>query len=201
VSAAALPNSLTLLRLGLSPLLGYLVAVDRRQAFCLLAGALLLTDALDGFLARALAVASDFGRRLDTYADWVFYPFFGLGGLCLLRGFFSAHRLLTGALLVLLVAPPLLGLARWRRILPLHLTTARLQGVIFGVFLLAGLWLRPSLALAYLLLAVALVRTVEESAVIFLLGGPEEAGVRSLAELLRRRRPTRPMPPMPPPLT
>jgi phosphatidylglycerophosphate synthase len=185
---AALPNSLTLLRLGASPLLPWLAFADRRPAFNVLATGLLLTDVLDGWLARALGVASDLGRNLDTAADWVFYPCFGLGALVALRGFFGAHRLLAAALAVLLVLPSLFGLAWRRRVLPLHLLSARVLGFCFGLFLLTGLWLAPRIELAFVVLAAAAVRDAEECAVVVLIEDAGDHGVRTLGELLRRRR-------------
>lgn len=187
-SLALLPDALSLLRLGLSPVLVPLGLGGQRYSFAALATALLATDVLDGFLARALGVTSERGRRLDTYGDWALYPALGLGSAVLLWGFFRSRPLLTVALAVALVVPPVVGLLRCRSIVPLHLTTARLEGVVFGLFLLTALWFEPSVGLAVLLLVTATVRAIEECAVVALLDGPQDTDVRSLLELLRRRR-------------
>jgi phosphatidylglycerophosphate synthase len=54
-----------------------------RGWFVALVGVALATDALDGFLARRLKAFSDFGRKLDSVADYLTL-FVGLAGLALL---------------------------------------------------------------------------------------------------------------------
>lgn len=185
---ALLPDALSLARLGLSPLLLLIGLAGRRLPFAVLAAALLATDVLDGWLARTLGVESERGRRLDTYADWALYPALGLGSTVLLWDFFRSRPLLTAALALVLAVPPAAGFVRCRSIVPLHLTSARVEGLTFGLFVLSALWFEPRIELALTLLATAAVRAVEECAVLALLEGSEDTGVRSLRELRRRRR-------------
>lgn len=67
-----IPNLLSFGRLGLAPVM---VAVawltGSRPGFLVVLGIALLTDALDGFLARRWGVESDLGRRLDSWGDYV----------------------------------------------------------------------------------------------------------------------------------
>jgi cardiolipin synthase len=64
-----LPNGLTLLRIALTPAVGYfLFRNDARAALPLLAAAA-LTDAADGWLARRLGATSPSGAYLDPLAD------------------------------------------------------------------------------------------------------------------------------------
>lgn len=66
---AQLPNLLSLVRVGLTPLaVALILAGDDRRALwvCLLAG---ITDFADGFAARALGATSRFGALLDPLAD------------------------------------------------------------------------------------------------------------------------------------
>src|SRR5438067_5205905 len=57
--------------------------VGSRMAFSILIAASLATDALDGFLARRLNAFSDFGRKLDSAADYLTMVT-GLAGIALL---------------------------------------------------------------------------------------------------------------------
>src|SRR6266536_119771 len=65
-----LPNLLSVCRLGAVPPLLYLAWTGRPRIFlaCLIAS--LISDFLDGLLARALNQVTDLGTRLDSWADF-----------------------------------------------------------------------------------------------------------------------------------
>ena len=82
-----------------------------------------LTDALDGWLARKTGTASDFGARLDSIADLLFFAVL----------FFRISPLLWRELLVRLAAFAVAAI-RYRRFATLHTWLNKLTGV--GIFLL-----------------------------------------------------------------
>ncbi len=107
-----LPNWLSLTRLALTPLLLVPALHGDRAGFLVLGLLLVLTDVLDGFLARAWRVSSPWGRVLDSIADFVFHvTFYCLAlylmwadarpylGWMLLPGVWFALALPTGRLL------------------------------------------------------------------------------------------------------
>jgi phosphatidylglycerophosphate synthase len=67
------PNLVTLSRLIFVPLLLALAYVGAASAFLALLCISLATDIVDGKLARRLGQASEFGARLDSWADFVTY--------------------------------------------------------------------------------------------------------------------------------
>ena len=75
-----LPNSITLLRLGAAPFLLWASWQSKPKLFLWLFGLALLTDLLDGLTARWLRQQSEFGGRLDSWADltiWLSLPLCG----------------------------------------------------------------------------------------------------------------------------
>ena len=77
-----LPNGLSFLRLALAPLVLVLflnLPADpiTGTAFALFLGAMLVTDALDGWLARRRKICTRLGRMLDPLADLAFLTFLG----------------------------------------------------------------------------------------------------------------------------
>ncbi len=82
-----IPNTLTIIRLAGIPVLLLLAASSQPVAVFLLGVCLVLTDWLDGFLARALHQQTPLGAKLDTIADtclglslvacvaWLDFPF------------------------------------------------------------------------------------------------------------------------------
>src|SRR5829696_9217641 len=77
------PNLLSGTRIALMPAVLLTAMGGSRMWFLILVGASLATDALDGFLARRLNAFSDFGRKLDSAADYL-TMITGLAGIALL---------------------------------------------------------------------------------------------------------------------
>jgi phosphatidylglycerophosphate synthase len=77
------PNLLTALRIALMPAVLAAAVLGSKPWFVALIAASLSTDALDGFLARRLNAFSEFGRKLDSAADYV-TMLTGLAGIALL---------------------------------------------------------------------------------------------------------------------
>jgi phosphatidylglycerophosphate synthase len=77
------PNLLSGLRIALMPAVLLAAIAGSRLWFVVLVAASLLTDALDGFLARKLNAFSDFGRKLDSAADYL-TMMTGLAGIAIL---------------------------------------------------------------------------------------------------------------------
>ncbi|MDC1144981.1 CDP-alcohol phosphatidyltransferase family protein, partial [Porticoccaceae bacterium] len=63
----SIPNILSFLRLGLVPVLIGLALVQAGQLFLWVLAVSLLSDVLDGFLARKLNQVSELGAKLDSW--------------------------------------------------------------------------------------------------------------------------------------
>lgn len=133
-----LPNAVTLLRLAGAPLLVALAAgTGSRTWFAGVFGGLLLTDALDGFLARRLQAVSDLGRRLDSYADYAII-LSTVAGLCMLWPVEMRREWVWFAVgLGTCFASTLYQLARWRTIPGFHTRFAKALAIVFPVTLVA----------------------------------------------------------------
>jgi phosphatidylglycerophosphate synthase len=77
------PNVLTGTRIALMPEVVLVAMAGWRGWFLALMGVALVTDVLDGYLARKLNAGSEFGRKLDSIADYLAL-FSGLAGIALL---------------------------------------------------------------------------------------------------------------------
>ena len=82
-SKSSLPNLLSAARILLMPTALMAAVADSKTWFVVLLAVALLTDALDGFLARRLHAETDFGRKLDSAADYLTL-LLGLAGIALL---------------------------------------------------------------------------------------------------------------------
>lgn len=159
-------NQITALRLLLIPALWLLALRDQPRlvgAGLLLA---LLTDVLDGWLARRLRQASAFGAAFDSLADKAI-TFSAVGWLTLLRPeLFREHPGWIIVAAVSFASSLLIGWIKWGRPAPLHLYSARLGGFFQALFtlhaLLADAYSPRLLALA---LGVGVLAALEECAV------------------------------------
>src|SRR5262247_435141 len=106
------PNLLSGLRLALVPALLALAWTDHPTAFLWLFAFSLSTDLVDGYLARRWKAGSELGAKLDSWGDLATYAVFAL------------------------VAPTLIGLAKFRRLTSYHTYAAKAVAIVMGVGLL-----------------------------------------------------------------
>lgn len=121
-----------------------------------------LTDVLDGWLARKTGTASQFGARLDSIADLLFY------GVLLFRLFPVLWQTLPAAMWYVVAVIVLVRLAayvaaavRYRQFASLHTWLNKLTGV--GVFLLPYVFvLSTGIVYSWVVCVLALAAAVEE---------------------------------------
>lgn len=124
-----------------------------------------LTDALDGWLARKTGTASEFGARLDSMADLMFY------GVMLLRLFPALRQTLPVAIGYIVAAILLIRLAayavaaiKYHRFASVHTWLNKLTGIC--VFLLPYVLVRTTgIRYSWAVCALALAASVEELAI------------------------------------
>jgi cardiolipin synthase len=167
---AALPNLLSAGRLAAAPLLVGVAALGSRAGFVALFGAALLTDALDGFLARRWHAESELGRKLDSWADYATLAACAIG-LWLLWPEVAGREWpwfvagLGGCLGIVIV-----GLLCWRKVPGYHTWLAKALAVglpVTLVPLLAGWSAIPF----HVLIVLQILSAVEELAIACILPG------------------------------
>jgi len=167
-----LPNLLSLLRIVvLTPaMVAVACAGGSRTWFLAFFGVALVTDALDGFLARRLKAQSDLGRRLDSWGDYLMTAAAAVGVWRLWPEVVHREWPWFVAVLVGCFAIVTYGLVRWRRVLGYHTWLAKLMAVLLPVslvVLLAG-WSAVPFHVAVVLQALC---ALEEQVIAFLLPG------------------------------
>ncbi|PTY00640.1 CDP-alcohol phosphatidyltransferase family protein [Opitutus sp. ER46] len=130
-----LPNLVSGVRIALMPGVLMSALAGSRPWFVALLGVSLATDALDGFLARRLNAYSDFGRKLDSAADYVTL-LTGVAGIALLWPDIMRRELpwvlagLSGFFAVLVF-----GFARFGRPLGYHTWATKILAVATAISL------------------------------------------------------------------
>jgi len=184
--AMNLPNTITLLRLLATPLLVWLAWHEREQGFLWLLFACLISDVLDGFLARHLQLQSELGSRLDSWADAAIYLSMPLCAWWLWPDLIRAELLWVLAVVASVALPALAGLIKFGQTTSYHTWSAKLAalGVASGALLM---FVGGPVWLFRLATPLAVLAALEEIAITCLLR-ETHSNIPSLWHLLRRQR-------------
>ena len=166
-----IPNGLSLLRLGLAPVLLLLAWLGQADAFLAVLITAFATDAADGFLARRLGVASERGAWLDSRADLVTWCAL-VPSVWLLRPDFVEAELGWISLAATgLVAACVVAFVKFGRLPSYHTWGAKLAAITLAGALIAVLAGAPAWPLQ-LATGIAFLSQVEEIAISFVLERP-----------------------------
>jgi len=131
--ALNIPNLLSILRILIAPLLLAAAAADLPDIFLFLFILSLLSDALDGFLARRLNQVSEWGAQLDSWGDLATYLVAPLG-VWLLWPMLVRQELIFILLgLAGFLLPVLLGFCKFRRLTSYHTHAAKIAAILLGI--------------------------------------------------------------------
>ena len=132
-SVRSIPLALTIFRICSAPVLLWLAALGRERIFLWLAIAALLSDVLDGALARRLGASSETGRLLDSWADLLIALVSFAGATLLWPDTMREEAMYFALVLAALVIPNAWGLLRYRRLLGYHTLSAKSSGVLLAI--------------------------------------------------------------------
>lgn len=169
----ALPNVLSALRLASIPPLLALAWLQRPLAFLLLLLAAVLSDAVDGWLARRLGATSRLGARLDSIADYAVYVAVPLGGWWLWPALIAREAPWFALVVAAYAVPGALALLRFRRLAAYHTWSAKLAVVILSVAVLVLFAGGPAWPL-HVGAPIAAVAGLEQSAITLIASRPRD---------------------------
>jgi len=133
--AKNIPNILSGYRLLAFPVLLWLIFSGDRPHFVILISISLGTDFLDGLIARAFKLQTEFGAKLDSYADLGTFIAVLTAFTVFERAFVASKQWAFLGILILWIAPMAVSLWRFHRIPNLHLYSSKAAGYFFGFFI------------------------------------------------------------------
>lgn len=180
------PNVISGVRIALMPAVLTAAMAGSRPWFLVLLAASLLTDVLDGCLARWLDAHSDFGRKLDSAADYL-TMITGLSGIALLWPEIMRRELPWVAVgLAAFFGVVVLGFVRLGRA-PCYHTWAAKAGAAGCALSLIPLLAEWAATPFHIMIVLQILAGIEEMAIVLLV--PEHTGeIATLWHALRRRR-------------
>ena len=190
VSVFNVPNALSLYRVATTPVILYSLFSDHRLLFAWLIIINLITDALDGFIARHWKLETAIGTKLDSIGD-LMTDLLALCGLVYFeQPFVRSHILAFGLLFGVSLAPQFLSLLRFRRLVSMHLYLSKLTNILLAVFFTVYFLVAYIPALFYSMICVGILAGIEEFAVLCFVREHRE-NVRGLYWVLKEMKATR----------
>lgn len=130
-----LPNLLSAFRILSVPALLMLAWHGERTPFLVLFGLGLLSDVLDGVLARRLGVVTDFGARLDQWGDFALWGCLPFAAWWLWPEIVRRESPYIALAVACMILPTALAYARYREVPGYHTWSVKLGSVAMGVAL------------------------------------------------------------------
>jgi len=138
------PNALSAYRILALPFIIYVIVSADKNLFIILLSINLITDILDGLIARLFKLQTELGARLDSLADIGTYIMAFTGMIVLEQDFMQEYKVEFMFLIGLWLLPQLLALLRFRRFPSFHLwsnkATGYVQGIFIFTFFVFGFW-------------------------------------------------------------
>ena len=135
-----IPNLLSLFRIIAAPFLLLAGWLGMPTLFFILFGSMLLSDVLDGFIARLLDQTSPLGARLDSYGDIVTYLCTPFAAWWLWPELIREELYYITAAVIIYVLPSFFSFAKFGKLASYHTWITKVSAVLMslGVVLLLG---------------------------------------------------------------
>ena len=181
-----LPNAISSARLLATPVLLFAAVARHADLFRWLLLACMLSDILDGLIARIFHLRSPLGARLDSIADMIVFGI-GMFGLYVFQAeVLVRHWLPLGLIVGLYVVEAAGALWRYGKISSFHTILVRIAAYAQGIFVMSLFLWGYSAWLLYTMTAITTLAYGEEIVLLFLL--PEwTTDVRGIYWVLSRR--------------
>jgi len=129
------PNLLSFYRLLAIPFIVWSLFSENRTLFITLICINLITDILDGLIARTFNLCTEFGARLDSLADISTFLLSISGFWIFEKLFVIEHQIAFIALFSFYAVPQLVSLIKFKRPTSFHLYSNKIVGYIQGIFI------------------------------------------------------------------
>lgn len=157
-----IPNCITILRFLTIPFLVYFTYERDRSSFSWLFFAALLSDIADGLIARIFRFQSEFGAKLDSWADLLLF-FVGIAGILAFEpDFFYEYRIWILSVLLLYFGEMGYSLWKFGTISSFHTYASRVAAYCIGILFMTLFWFGSFSPIVYVSFFVCCFAYIEE---------------------------------------
>jgi len=180
-----IPNLLSLFRISAAPFLLLAGWFDMPEVFFVLLGLMLLSDAVDGFIARITDQTSALGAKLDSYGDILTYLGTALAAWWLWPDMIMAELNYIVAVIIIYILPFFFALVKFGKMASYHTWVTKVSAVLMsaGILLFLGF---GNVLLFHFAVYFLIIEMIENIAITFILPKPM-MNVNSVWHALRKR--------------
>lgn len=181
-----IPNLLSLYRILIFPYIGWLIFTGNEKLFSIFITISLVTDILDGFIARAFHMQTKIGARLDSWADLGTYILAFTAIYLFKWEALQGHTAILIFFGVIMVASYIVVFAKFGSLIGLHTHLFKATGYLQGAFIISLFLWGFYIPLYYFCLIWGIIACIEEIIIILLLKRPQ-SNVKNLFWVLKNR--------------
>ena len=181
-----IPNLLSLYRIVIFPFILYLIWSKNESLFAVFITISLLTDILDGFIARQFNMQTEIGARLDSWADLGTYLLSFLAIYIFKWEVLQPHAAILLVYAFILLLSYAAVIVKFKGIIGLHTYLFKITGYLQGAFIICLFLWGFNEWQYYFSLAVGIIACVEEIIIIWILPRPQ-SNVKGLYWILKNK--------------
>lgn len=182
-----IPNLITSYRLLVSPLILYFIFSGNEKLFAIFLIINLLSDILDGYVARRFHMESETGAKLDSFADNINYLLAFTGLIVFKMDDLRPHLVSFIIFVSMLVLTVIVSLIKFRKFPSFHLYTTKIGGYVQGAFFICLFTLGFYAPFWYLVITLAILGAIEHIAIQMII--PEmRSNVKGLYWIMKEQR-------------
>jgi cardiolipin synthase len=182
-----IPNLISSYRLVVFPLILYFIIAGHERLFAIFLVINLITDLIDGVIARRFHMETEFGAKLDSFADNLTYLLAFTGLLVFKLEDLRPHFISFVVFIAVLVLTVVVSLIKFRKFPSFHLYSTKISGYIQAAFFICTFFIRFYPPLYFLMISWAILAAIECLTIDMLI--PEmRSNIKGLYWVLKERK-------------
>jgi CDP-diacylglycerol--glycerol-3-phosphate 3-phosphatidyltransferase len=182
-----IPNVITTYRLFIAPVILYFIISGQERLFAIFLVISLLTDAVDGYIARRFKMETEIGARLDAFADYFTYILVFIGLFVFKLEELKPYLVSAIIFIGMLVLTVIVSLVKFRKFHSYHTVIEKSGGYVQAIFFICLFTIGLIAPLYYFMIVLGILGAIETIAIDILI--PEmRSDILGLYWVLKERR-------------
>jgi phosphatidylglycerophosphate synthase len=181
-----LANTISLLRVIFLPMVVYSGLNGYSGWFVFFVLVSFFSDAVDGTIARALKTESEFGRNVDSYADYIFYPVLLILFAYIFRVDIVNNYVYVITPIILFLTPKLIGLYYLRKFPFIHLRSIQIIAYPIVIWILVSVYYGFNVTFLKIIDILVFISFIEETLIYLINKEKTNESIHSIFDTLKK---------------